>query len=61
MTAATPLADQFTWNFATMCPKGIKEKSEILETLSERVVEFWLPVDGAGQKAPPPEGNRVKK
>ena len=32
MTAATPLEDQFTWNFATMCPKRSKEKSEILET-----------------------------
>ena len=44
MTAATPLADQSTSNFATMCPKGIKKKSEIWETLGERVLEFWLPV-----------------
>ena len=38
MTAATPLADQFTWNFIN----GIK-KSEILETLGGRVLEFRLP------------------
>ena len=43
-TAATPLADQFTRHFVRMCPKRIREKSEVLETLGERVLEFWLPV-----------------
>ena len=28
---SNPMANQFTLNFPTMCPKGIKEKSEILE------------------------------
>ena len=54
MTAATPLADESTWNFATMCPKGVKKKSEILETLGERVLEFWLPVWWCGPKSLPP-------
>ena len=52
MIAATPLTDQFTWNFATMCPNSIKEKSEILETPGERVLQFWLPVWWRGPKAP---------
>ena len=41
LTAANSLADQFTRN---LCPNGIKKKSEILETLGGRVLEFWLPV-----------------
>ena len=59
VTAALSLADQLTWNFATMCWKGIKKNSEILETLGERVLKFWLQ---SGQKSPPPLpiGNRVK-
>ena len=61
MIAATPLADQFTWNFATMCPKGIK-RSQKFWRLGERVLEFWLPVWWRGPKSapPPPVGNRVK-
>ena len=34
--------------------KGIKEKSEILETLGERVLEFWLPVWWRGPKSSNP-------
>ena len=51
---SNPLADKFTRNFATMCPKGIKENSDILETLDGRVLEFWLPVWQHRQNAPPP-------
>ena len=48
ITAAIPLTDQIT------CPNGIKRKSEILETQSERVPELWLPVWWCGPKSPPP-------
>ena len=58
MTAATPLADQFFRNFATMRPKGINKKSQILETLGERVLELWL--TAKKPPPPPPRANRVK-
>ena len=47
--------DQFIGTFARMCPKDQKEKSETLETLGERVVEFWLPGCWRRQTPPPPQ------
>ena len=56
---SNPLEDQFTWNFATMCAKVIKEKSERLATLGERILEFWPPVRWRGTNPPSPVGNRM--
>ena len=57
MTPAIALADQFTGNSATVCAKGIKNKSEILETIGEGVLEFGCQSDGGG---PPSLVNRVR-
>ena len=61
-TPPPPSVNKFIWNFATMCPKGIKE-SEIFEAIGERVLEFWLTVWWCRPKSPSPlprpVGNRV--
>ena len=54
ITAATPLEDQFTWNFAAMCPKSKKEKSESLGSLDGRVLELGADSLMARAKKPPP-------